>query len=164
MTYMSVINCRAETAGWDFENVRFWGLKLKHRFSGRAEKYIRAFWRAAAQNQVTRRAEIGSFSASARRVISNQDKLSFHWPCPKVENLRTQLDFWRSLLLRLVVSLMFPSQIFVEVYYDWVWAICHYLGVSQRREHEIFKMLDFENRDWRIHFPAAPRAFRRAAA
>ena len=107
MTYRSLVRRRPETQGWDFENVSFWRFLSKSWFSGAPGKHFRAFRRAAAQNQVTRRAEIGSFSASARRVMSDQSKLSFPWACPKFENLTIQIDFWRSFLLQSIVSHMF---------------------------------------------------------
>ena len=69
---------------------------------------------------MTRRAETGSFSASARRVILDQGQFSFHWLRPKVVNSTTQVSFWMSFLLRLVVSHMFPSQIFIELCRGWV--------------------------------------------
>ena len=50
MTHMPVISCRPQTGGRDFENVRFWGSRLKNCFSGRPEKQFGAFRRAAAQN------------------------------------------------------------------------------------------------------------------
>ena len=155
---MSVIRCRQQTVGRDFENDRFWRSRLKNWFSSRPEEHFRAFRRAAAQNQVTRRAEIGSFSASARRVISDQSRFSFQWLCPKFENLTTQIDFWRSFLLRLVVSRMFPNHIYIELCCGWVWPICQLSAAAERPRSEILKMSDFEDRGWKIDFPAAPRS------
>ena len=73
---------------------------------------------------MTRRAETISFSASARRVISEQGQFSFHWLRQKVVNLTTQVRFWRWFMLRLVVLRMFPSQIYIELCCGWVWPIC----------------------------------------
>ena len=156
MAYMSVISCRPQTGVRDFENVRFWGSRLKNWFSGRPEKHFGAFRRAAAQNQVTRRAEIGSFSASARRVISDQGQFSSHRRREKFGNSTIQLRFWRWFMLRLVVSHMFPSQIFIELCCGWVWSVCYYSGVAQRRWDEILKMSFLEDFAWKIDFPAAP--------
>ena len=107
-----------------------------------------AFWSVSARcraKSMTRRAETGSFSASARRVISEQSEFSFHWLRQKVVNLTIQLRFWRWFMLRLVVSHMLPSQIFIELWCGWVWLVCHYSGVAQRPKGEILKISVFED-------------------
>ena len=124
MVYMSQVSRRREAGGEDFKNVRFSRFRLKSRFSSRPGKHFGAVARAAAQNEVTRRAETSSLSASARRVISDQGQFSFHWPWQKFGKLTIQMRFWVSFLFRLVISQMFPSQIFIELCCGWVWAIC----------------------------------------
>ena len=53
---------------------------------------------------------------------------------------------------QLVVSHMFPSHIVIELCSGWVWPLCHYSGVAQRRWDEILKMYFFEDFCWKFIF------------